>query len=189
MTRRFIFGFALLAAFTLALAGCAGSSSKGQTDMDRTEARAQAITILHAAGAPVDSSGWVVESNWMSCTDIADQSVRYTILATRRGPLPGSAKATIEAAARSLTRAGFEVRAQHEPTSNLWAVGYPNGFLGGRAADGSGFEVTARDDFYFINIDGHCVPGDVPKDPDDPLRATPSPFAAAPVEDPDSARY
>lgn len=144
--------------------------------MNRNEARAEAITILQSAGSVVERDGWVVESHWLSCTDIAADSVQYTVLATRRGPFPGSARATIEAAAQSLTRAGFEVRAQHEPTSGLWAVGYPNGFLGGRAADGSGFEVTARDDFFFVNVDGHCVPGDVPKDPDDPLRATPSPF-------------
>lgn len=84
-------------------------------------------------------------------------------------------ESTIRGVARQLTAAGFPVNPQHETTEDIWAVGYPHGFLGGRTADGSGFDVTASEGGAFIDINGHCVPGDIPTDPDDPLNATPSP--------------
>jgi hypothetical protein len=167
------------ALMTIVLAGCSSHGrSAAEPTMNRTDDRTEVLRILHAAASPLDADRWEVESSWLSCTDVAAGSVRYSVAAGRRGALPASPKATMQLIADALTDAGFPVTIQHESTEDLWAVGYPNGFLGGSADDGSGFDVTARDGFLTIDIDGHCVPGDVP-DRNDPLNETPIPVPPA----------
>jgi hypothetical protein len=162
---------------SIMLGGCVSHTEpERQSTVSRTEDRAEVVRIFHAAIATFDPDGWEVSAGWLDCSDVAPESVQYSFFASRQAALPSTPEATIRDVARRLTELGYPVSAQHETTGDLWAVGYPHGFLGGRAADGAGFEVTAREDYAAINIDGHCVPGDIPTDPDDPLNATPSPF-------------
>jgi hypothetical protein len=162
---------------SIMLGGCVGHTEpERQSNVSRTEDRADAIRNFHAATAAFDADGWEASAGWLDCNDIAPGSVQYKIFATQRTPLPSTPEATIGEVAQRLTDAGYAVAAQHETSGDLWAVGYPKGFLGGRADDGSGFDVTVAEGRANIDIDGHCVPGDIPTDPDDPLNATPSPF-------------
>lgn len=160
----------------LTLAGCTDRTEpERQFTVSRTEDRAEVVRIFRVAIGIFDPNGWEVDAGWLDCSDVAPESVQYSFFASRQAALASTPEETIRGIARRLTEAGYPVSAQRETTGDLWAVGYPHGFLGGRAADGAGFEVTARGDYAAINIDGHCVPGDIPTDPDDPLNATPSP--------------
>jgi hypothetical protein len=161
----------------LTLGGCTTNTEpEARSTVSRTADRAEVARIFEIAAASIDVHDWEVDAGWVDCSDIAPESTRFTLFASRLSALQATPEATIRDVTRQLTAAGFPVSPQHETTEDIWAVGYPHGFLGGRAADGSGFDVTASDGSAFIDIRGHCVPGDVPTNPDDPLNATPSPF-------------
>jgi hypothetical protein len=167
---------AISAVIALSLSGCTDNiEPKARSTVSRTLDRAEVARIFQIAAASIDVHDWEVDAAWVDCTDIAPDSTRFTLFASRVSPLQATPEATIGEVARQLTAAEFPVSPQHETTEDIWAVGYPHGFLGGRAADGSGFDVTASDGSAFIDIRGHCVRGDIPTDPEDPLNATPSP--------------
>jgi hypothetical protein len=161
---------------TLFLSGCTDHTEpEARSTVSRTDDRAEVIRIFQTAVAAFDADGWEIDADWFDCSDVVPESVRYSFFASQRTPLRSTPEATIREVAQRMTDAGYAVAAQHETSGDLWAVGYPNGFLGGRADDGSGFDVTVAEGRANIDIDGHCVPGDIPTDPADPLNATPSP--------------
>lgn len=83
----------------------------------------------------------------------------------------------MERVQKALADAGFNADIEHDRAAGSTAIGYPNGFNGGTAADGYSWEVIALDNAISFGGNGHCVPGEVPTR-GNPLNDAPTPTPA-----------
>jgi hypothetical protein len=144
--------------------------------MNRTESKAQFDSIFAIIVGVVGDDSWSGSVSWLDRTPSSGTPLRtqYDFGATRRVPLEDGPEQAMMRVRNALRDAGYDVRIQHDRAAGITAIGYPNGFNGGSASDGSGWEVLAQESGVSFGGNGHCVSGDLP-DLDSPLNRVPSP--------------
>ncbi|MBT2504056.1 hypothetical protein J7E22_16105 [Curtobacterium sp. ISL-83] len=127
------------------------------------------MDIFAAVKSVVGEDGWDsgTASGWFSCSSSGGKSAQFNLTSIRKRPLPLQPEEITSRVAEALhTKVGLlGLRVQHDATltPRRTVIGYPNGYNGGTAADGFGFEFQSGTDFASIIVYGHCVPGAPPK--------------------------
>jgi hypothetical protein len=137
--------------------------------MTLEEARQNVLDVFTTIKSVVGEGGWDTgtESGWNGCSSGGTAGAQFMLTAIRKHTLSASpddvAHDVAEALASTMELHG--VRVQHDETLSppRTVIGYPNGYNGGTAADGFGFQFQADPGYVGTIIYGHCVPGKPPK--------------------------
>lgn len=137
--------------------------------MTLQESHQNVLDIFAAVKSVVGGDGWEggTESEWNSCSSQGEAGAQYMLTAIRNRSLSGTPDDLTKQVAETIeSELGIKgIRVQHDETLSppRTVIGNPNGYIGGTAADGYGFQFQTDPDFVGVIIYGHCVPGSPPK--------------------------
>lgn len=127
------------------------------------------LAIFSSIKSVVGEEDWHAgtESEWNSCSSNGEAGAQFMLTAIRNQTLYGTPDEITQRVAETLeSKLGLTgIQIQHDRTlaPPRTVIGYPNGYNGGTADDGFGFQFQADPGFVGAIIYGHCVPGSTPK--------------------------
>jgi hypothetical protein len=158
---------------TTLITGCSDTGphapASKDTSMTLHESHQNVLAIFSAIRSVVGEDGWEAgtESEWNDCSSDGEDGAQFTLTAIRNESLAGTPDDITQRVADTLhSKLGLTgIRVQHDETLSppRTVIGYPNGYNGGTAADGFGFQFQADPSYAGTVIYGHCVPGKPPK--------------------------
>ncbi|OIH96555.1 hypothetical protein [Curtobacterium sp. MCBA15_001] len=127
------------------------------------------LAIFSAIKSVVGEEGWQAgtESEWNGCSSNGEAGAQFMLTAIRNETLSGTPDEITQRVAETLeTKVGLTgIQIQHDSTLSptRTVIGYPNGYNGGTADDGFGFQFQADPSYVGAIIYGHCAAGKPPK--------------------------